>query len=95
MPTAAIDSDQRIIIGANRKAALYVPRCCKTKRPINTTLAIAITDPVNFKESKIEGRHLNKQLFGLKGQSDDAGNARNSQIELISVLSLLSFKMLS
>lgn len=40
-----IDSNQIRTIGANIKATLWVPQCCRAKRPINMTQASSKSSP--------------------------------------------------
>lgn len=44
-PTVAMDNNHKIIIGANKKATLFVPRCCRTKSPTSKAHAIMTTVP--------------------------------------------------
>lgn len=49
-PMQKIDSNQIITTGANIKATLWVPKCCRANSPTNMTQASKRTSPTENKE---------------------------------------------
>lgn len=53
-PIIPMHKSQTITIGANKKATLCVPRCCKAKRPMSTMHATITTSPVCHIENLVK-----------------------------------------